>query len=223
MTVQVTPLSADVAATSTRPAGRVSISTTLRATDGPAFDARRVQLIGRPAVAVAGPVLVTARLAVGATADVAVLALSSTVGSGVVEVTVAVLDRVRPAKSAASSPLTVTVTALSAPAARLPSAQLTAGPPEQVTPPGASTTMSPRPDGSASLSVTPRASEGPLFRTVSVQLTRSPGTTVAGPVLVTLTPPEVVTGRLDDARSSPASGSGVDVDTVAVLVTVSSG
>jgi hypothetical protein len=99
-------LVADVKVT---PAGRGSVTVAICASAGPWFVAVTVQLIALPAITVAGPTLVKAMSPLSIVA-VAVAVLLSGLGSEVVEVTFALLTRVRAVTSGLTSTTTVTVT-----------------------------------------------------------------------------------------------------------------
>src|SRR4051794_29355353 len=95
----ITPLSTTqlpwelLTAATVTPAGTGSVSTIPVASDGPLLARVNAQVSGWPAKMVAGPLLLSVRSASGVTAASADPALSAGSGSGVDEVTVAVLAR----------------------------------------------------------------------------------------------------------------------------------
>ena len=142
--------------------GRVSVSCTSRATDGPRLPTLIVN-VGRPAPAGAEGVsvtLVTARSAAVLTSLRTVVVFPDGAGSGVDEVTVAVLASGVPAGVAAGTVAWI-VNVGEAPGGRDPTVQVTSRTPVKVHPAGRVIPLSPV--GSWSVMTTPAAVEGPLL------------------------------------------------------------
>ena len=89
--------------TKVTPAGRVSVTVTFAASDGPLSTTTREYASEPAAVTVGGPVLVMARSAEGVTVVVAVAVLLAGFGSGVAEETVAVSVSVAPCAGAVTT------------------------------------------------------------------------------------------------------------------------
>jgi hypothetical protein len=153
-----------VAETKVMPAGRVSVTVRLAASDAPLFTTTSEYATGWPATTVAGPVFVIARSAEGVTVVDVDEVLFAGVGSLVAELTVAVFVSVAPCAGA------VTVTVISGadvPVAKAARVQVTETLPvfEHAQPvPVADTNVTPA--GRVSVTVRFAASDGPLFETV---------------------------------------------------------
>ena len=205
------------------PAGMVSVTTTLRAVDGPALETLSLKTTSSPTSAVELETLFTTLTSVSTTTGVVtVSALSASLGSRVGEETDAVLVRVPRAP-----PATVALMVIRAvcPSASEPSRHSTVWSDLigwQV-PTVVDTDGSSRCSSSRSVTLTPVAANGPTLCTVTVYVTRLPATGARGltdftRVRSALGPVEVVTVSV----LSAGSGSGVGLATVAVLVTAPS-
>src|SRR6478735_1766823 len=128
------------------PSGRLSSTVTVRAVDGPALATVRVKVSGAPGTAGSGATVFTmespALLLTGVLVVAVLFALS---GSGVSDVTVAVLMTAGPAKSGTTVAVTVIVTV--APTARSPSEHVP--PVQEPTPDVADSPVTPTGAGSA--------------------------------------------------------------------------
>src|SRR6478735_466076 len=208
--------------TNVTPAGRVSVSSTEVAVDGPPFVAVMVHVRRLPAMTGSGEsVLVTRRSAEAVTPVGTLTRLLALSGSAVVLDTTASLTRIVPGgTSGATVPLTVT-TAL-APALRLPRLHVRSCPvgwPYVHVPTVVDTDTKVTPVGSRSVTTAPTARDGPLFVTVTTYWTGVPATTEVGPVFVTWRSAEPVKTTLPVAWLLAVTGSGVGLDTVATSLT----
>ena len=205
-----------VADTKVTPAGSVSITDRLAASEGPLFTTTSEYATDPPATTSAGPVLVIARSAEAVTMVFATDVLLAGFGSAVVEDTDAVFDS-DPAWFGAVT--TIVIVGAVAPVASDGRVQVTDTFPtfEHVHPvPAADTNVTP----AGSVSATDRfaASEGPLSVTTSEYDTLFPATTVAGPVLVIARSADAVTPVVTDEVLLAGTGSAVVDETDAVLV-----
>jgi hypothetical protein len=178
--VQVQPVPA--ADTKVTPAGSVSVTVRLAASEGPALATTREYVRLAPATTVAAAVFVMERFADAVTVVLATEVLLAALGSAVVDEIDDVLDR-EPACTGAVT--VIVIVGAVAPAARVGRVQLTETFPTfvHVHPvPLAETKVTPA--GRVSATATFAASDGPMFTATRAYATLPPPTTVAGPVLV---------------------------------------
>ena len=201
--------------TNVTPAGSVSVTVRLAASDGPSFVTVSEYATEPPATTVGGPSLAIARSALAVTVVVTVEELLPGTGSAVVDATDAVFD----SEPAWFGAVTVTViTGADAPVVRAARVQVTDTLPvfAHAQPvPVADTNVTP----AGRVSVTDRftASDGPAFATVSEYATDPPATTDAGPVFAIDRSASAVTAVDAVAVLLAAFGSAV-VDAIAAVL-----
>ena len=212
--VQVQP--APAADTKVTPAGRVSVTETAAASDGPLSTTDNEYVTLAPATTVAGPVLVIARSAEAVTPVVIEDVLFAGTGSAVVDDTEAVL--VSEAVCAGAVTTTVMVGAVT-PVASAGWVQVTdvLATLVHVQPvPAADTNVTPA--GRVSVTETAAASDGPLLTITREYVTVPLAVTVPGPVLVIERSAEALTVVFTVEVLFPGTGSAVVDDTDAVFV-----
>ncbi len=217
--LQLQPPFDGVTDTNVTPAGRVSATLTLLASDGPRLLTLRLYEIVPAALTAAGPVLTTDRSASGVTVVLTLALLLPGTGSTVVVVAVAVLVIVPPWFGA----VTTIVKVVLEPTFQFGRVQLTEALPAlvQVQPPLLGV-VDPNvtPGGRLSLMTTLDAFDGPLFVAVTVYVSDPAALTVAGPDLVMARSACGITLVLTVSLLLPGVGSAVVPPIVAPLVSV---